>query len=263
MQHMKKLLYIAFLLLQSTAAGAASGDDASTDSLYATQNHAQIRNVVADFVKQQTALMTGKVTYQIDEVDRRIVLPKCAQLEAFLPSNSQLVGNTSVGVRCISTPDDNKAGNSQARSAGTPANGWSIFVPVQIRFNLSLLTSARQLPSGHTLQEQDLDSQSTESSRAEGFTDPQQVIGKVLRFGIAAGQVLRENMLREPYSVKQGQVVQIIVQGNGFSIRSEGTALNNAGNGQNVQIRIGSNRIGSSRVISGIARTGGIVEIAP
>ena len=108
------------------------------------------------------------------------------------------------------------------------------------------------------MQEQDLASQSTETSRTEGFTDPRQVIGKVLRYSITAGQVLREDMLRQPYSVTQGQVVQLAVQGNGFSIRSEGVALNNAGEGQSVQIRVGS-----GRVISGVARAGGVVEIAP
>ena len=83
-------------------------------------------------------------------------------------------------------------------------------------------------------------------------------IGKVLRYGIAAGQVLRENMLRAPYSITQGQVVQLVVQGGNFSIRSEGIALNNAGEGQTVQVRTSS-----GRVISGIAGTGGVVEIEP
>ena len=221
------VILIAFLLLQSAAAGA-------------TQDHSQIRNIVAGFLQQQTAALPGKVTYQIDEIDRRIVLPKCARLEAFLPTGSQLIGKTSVGVRCAEK------------------NGWSIFVPAQIRLNLNLLTSARQLPQGHTLQEQDIASQATETSQTGGFTDPKQVIGKVLRYGISAGQVLREDMLRQPYSVTQGQAVQIAVQGSGFSIRNEGIALNNASEGQTVQVRVGS-----GRVISGVARAGGTVEIVP
>lgn len=243
---MKKLLLIAFLLLQSAAAGAAPASDTPAD-------HAQIRNIVASFVQQQTASLPGKVTYQIDEIDRRIILPKCAGLEAFLPAGSQLIGKTSVGVRCTPSPRKEYVNDRSART-----NGWSIFVPVQIRYNLNLLTSARQLPPGHTLQEQDIASQATESSQSGGFTDPKQVIGKVLRYGIAAGQVLREDMLRQPYSVAQGQVVQLVVQGSGFSIRSEGVALSNASEGQAVQVRVGS-----GRVISGVARAGGIVEIVP
>lgn len=254
MRTMKKFLLLAFLLLQSAAAGAAPERDAlprNTPSATA-QDHAQIRNIVTGFVQQQTAALPGKAIFQVDEIDRRIVLPKCADLEAFLPAGSQLIGKTSVGVRCTSAPRKEEAGAPQE-----PANGWSVFVPVQIRFNLNLLTSARQLPPGHTLQEHDLASQVTESSRAEGLTDPRQVVGKVLRYGVAAGQMLREDMLREPYSVTQGQIVPLMVRGSGFSIRSEGVALNNASEGQAVQVRVGA-----GRVISGVAR-GGMVEMAP
>lgn len=245
MRPMKKLLLVAFLLLQSAAAGAAAAGDvpARNGPSAEPQDHAQIRDVVASFVQQQTAALPGKVTFQVDEIDRRIVLPRCDKLEAFLPAGGQLIGRTSIGVRCTSS---------------TRTNGWSIFVPVRIRLSLNLLTSARQLPPGHTLQEQDLASQATETSRPGGFTDPKQVLGKVLRYGIAAGQVLREDMLRQPYSVTQGQIVQLAVQGNGFSIRSEGVALNNASEGQSVQVRVGS-----GRVISGIARADGVVEIVP
>jgi len=267
MQPMKKLILVAFLLLQSAAGGAASaGDAAGRSAPSAAQDHARIRNTVTQFVEQQTAALPGKATYQIDEIDRRIALPPCANFEAFLPPGSQLIGKTSVGVRCApssrqeETQEKNQEKNmaGQTRTNDSRTNGWSIFVPVQIRVSLNLLTSARQLPPGHTLQEHDLASQTTEASRTEGFTDPQQVLGKVLRYGISAGQVLREDMLRQPYSVKQGQVVQIAVQGNGFSIRSEGVALNNAGEGQAVQIRVSS-----GRVVSGVARAGGLVEIAP
>lgn len=243
---MNRFLWASALLLQSVVAWAAAASDAPAPPPATAQDHAQVRNAVAGFVQQQTAALPGKVAYQVGEIDRRIVLSRCASLEAFLPAGSQLIGKTSVGVRC-NTPAHN----------GHPG-GWSIFVPVQVRISLDLLTSARQLPMGHTLQEQDIVTQTTEISRPGGFTDPAQVIGKVLRYGIAAGQALREDMLRQPYSVTQGQVVPLAVQGDGFSIRSEGVALSNAAEGQSVQIRVGS-----GRVIGGVARAGGIVEIAP
>lgn len=228
---MRTLLSLLLLLLHPMAACAA--DHA------AFQSHAQINQTVADFVKQQTAPLAAKVDYRIEKLDSRLALAPCTKLEAFLPGGSQLIGKTSIGVRC------------------TDKNGWQIFVPAQIRLTLNLLISARQLPAGHTLQEQDIALQTMEISRTEGYTDAGQVIGKVLRYSIAAGQVLRDDMLRAPYSVTQGQPVQVVARGNGFSIRSEGVALNNAADGQAVQVRVGS-----GRAISGIARNGA-VEIAP
>lgn len=154
-------------------------------------------------------------------------------MEAFLPNGSQLAGKTSIGVRC------------------NEKNGWNILVPVQIKITQELLISARQLTLGHVLHEQDIAKQSIEMSRPAGFTNPEQVLGKVLRYSIAAGQVLRDDMLRAAYSVTQGQFVPITSHGPGFSVRNEGVALNNASEGQNVQVRVGS-----GRVIGGVARNG-------
>lgn len=234
MSPMKKRLLISLLLLQSLLAGAAEV------SVRATQDHAQIRAVVADFVKQQTASLPGKVSPQIGEIDKRIALPECSRLEAFLPAGSQFVGKTSVGVRCLEE------------------NGWSIFVPVQVKISINLLVSAHQLAPGHTLQAADIVTQTSEIGQSGGLSDPALALGKVLRFGIGAGQVLREDMLRLPYSVAQGQVVQLAAQGGGFSIRSEGVALNNASVGQTVQVRVGS-----GRVISGVAGSSGVVAVSP
>lgn len=228
---MKRLLTSILLLLHCLAASAADSP--------ALQSHAQINSAVAAFVQQQTASLAAKVDYRIETLDPRLSLPHCARIEAFLPSGSQLIGKTSIGVRCAEK------------------NGWQVFVPVQIKVTLNLLIAARQLPAGHQLQEQDIARQTTEVSRTEGYTDVGQVIGKVLRYGIAAGQVLRSDMLRAPYSVTQGQVVQTLVKGRGFSIRGEGVAMSNAAEEQAVQVRVSS-----GRVISGIARNG-IVEISP
>jgi len=205
-----------------------------------TQDNVQLRNIAVSFVKQQIASLPGKVSYKVDEIDPRTAMPACSRLEAFLPAGSQFIGRTSIGVRCMET------------------NGWSIFVPVQIRISMNLLVSARQLPMGHVLQAQDLTSQTIEISRTAGLSDANQAIGKVLRYGIATGQMLREDMLRQPFSVKQGQIVQLLVQGDAFSIRSEGAALANASAGQTVNVRSSS-----GRVIGGVAQANGVVEIGP
>lgn len=229
---MKKCILIGYLLLHCTAALAAPATS--------TQDHALIKNVALAFVQQQSAALPGKVTYNIDGIDPRLAMPACNTLEAFLPAGSQFIGNTAIGVRCMEK------------------NGWSIFVPVRIKVSLDLLVTVRQLPLGHTLQQQDLTSQTVGISQNVGFTDLTQVIGKVLRYSIAAGQVLREDMLRLPFSVTQGRTVQLVTQGDGFNISSEAVALSNASEGQSVQIRTGS-----GRVISGIARTNGLVEVSP
>jgi flagella basal body P-ring formation protein FlgA len=224
---MKKLLLIVLLLLQPIGAMAAS-----------TQDHTLIREVVAAFIQQQTADLPGKVSYEVGEIDRRISLPECRKLEALLPTGGKLVGKTAVRVRC------------------NDAQGWSISVRVQIKVSADMLISARALPMGYTLREEDIATQTTESTQAGGMTDAKQAVGKVLLRGISAGQVLREDMLRPPYSIVQGQTVQLIVRGNKFSIRNEGVSLNNAIEGQTIQVRTPS-----GRTLGGIAGASGVVEV--
>ncbi len=237
---MNKYLLLTLMLVQAVIAAPA------TPAQQEYQDPLQIRNIVKDFVQQQTSSMPGKVTFEVDELDKRLALAKCPRLEAFLPGGASLTGKAMIGVRCLTgTGSDHH-------------HSWSIFVPVQIRHSLTVLISARQLPPGHVLEEPDLSSQLIESVPSGTFSDPAQVQGKVLRYSINAGQVLREDMLRQAYSITQGQIVQLTLLSNGFSIRNEGVALGNAGEGQNVQVRVAS-----GRVISGIARAGGIVEIAP
>lgn len=227
MRAMKKLLLIGLLLLQPITTIAVG-----------TQDHALIKNAVAAFVQQQTADLPGNVTYKVEEIDRRISLPECGKLEVLLPAGGKLIGRTAVRVRC------------------NEAHGWSISVPVKITVSADLLISARALPMGYTLREEDLATQITETTQSGGMTDAKQAVGKVLLHGISAGQVLRESMLRAPYSIVQGQVVQLIVRGNKFSIRNEGVALNNASEGQAVRIRTSS-----GRTLGGIAGADGVVEI--
>ena len=74
---------------------------------------------------------------------------------------------------------------------------------------------------------------------------------------MVAGSVLRQEMLKLAPVVQQGQSVLLTSNGSGFSITAEGKALNNANEGQVVQVKAES-----GTVVSGIARAGGKVEVA-
>lgn len=200
--------------------------------------HQRISGVVANFVRQQTSSLPGNVSFHVDEIDPRLALTACERIEAFLPERSRMLGRVSVGVRC------------------NAARGWKIYVPVQVSATLDLLVAAGRLPIGHVLRDRDLSSVTMEVTQMTGLTDRKQAVGKTLRYGIAAGQVLTEQMMRPAYSVTQGQIVQLVANGSGFSINSEGAALNNASEGQSVQVRVKS-----SRVIGGVAGSNGVVEV--
>ena len=204
----------------------------------AQQNHASILDAVTAFVRAQTQDFPGKVAFKVNEIDPRTVRSACPKLEVFLPAGSQLLGNSMVGVRC------------------TDKNGWTLFLPVHVSISVDMLITNKPLPQGHMLQVEDISRQNAEMTQMDILTDSSLAIGKVLKNSVGVGQVLRQDMLRAPYAVTQGQTVQLQAGGAGFSIRSEGRALSNAAEGQSVQVRTPS-----GQVVSGTVLSGGAVEI--
>jgi len=75
---------------------------------------------------------------------------------------------------------------------------------------------------------------------------------------VAAGQPLRATMMAAPVVIQSGRPVKVIVQGAGFSVANEGTALGNARAGQAIRVRLAS-----GKVVSGTATQNGEVVIRP
>lgn len=228
--HMKRLSALLFLAAFTPCTWAAAKP---------RHDLADIRDTAVRFATLETSGLPGEITVKADEIDPRLNFAPCSMpLEAFLPVGALLRGKTTVGVRCNDKP------------------GWSLFVPLTIRITLPILVSSHPLPQGKTLESDDFSLQTGEVNNPAILTAPEQAIGKILKFPLGAGQVLRQDMLRPPYVVVQGQKVVLAVSGNGFNIRSEGVALNNAAESQPVQVKVASGQI-----VNGVARADGSVEV--
>lgn len=199
-----------------------------------------VTNAVDQLLRTQTRGLPGRVNYTIGQLDPRTQLTPCPAVEAFLPPGNRLWGRISVGVRCLAE------------------GGWTVYVPVQVSVTANFLVSARPLSPGQILGINDVVTQSGDLASLPGgvLTDVQQALGKTVKNGISAGQPLRADMLTAPLVVQQGQTVKVISRGAGFSVSSEGRAMNNAAEGQVAQVRTPS-----GQTVSGIARPGGVVEI--
>jgi len=189
------------------------------------QDHAVIRDTALTYAQAQTHDMPGKVSIQVANIDPRTALPACTGLEAFMPNGAKLIGKTSIGVRCNEKP------------------GWSVFVQATIKVSADLLVANRPLSQGLVLSAADFSVQSGELGQPSILTAPEQAIGKTLKFAIGAGQVLRLDMLRPDFVIKQGQTVRLYVRANNFVVSSEGQALNDATAGQAVRIKTASGQV--------------------
>lgn len=204
------------------------------------QSHVAIRDAALNYAQTLMGTMPGKVDIQVIDIDPRTVLPACASLEAFLPNGAKTIGKTSIGVRCNEKP------------------GWSVFVQVTIKVSADLLVANRPLPQGLILSADDFSVQSGELGQPGILTAPEQAIGKTLKFAIGAGQVLRLDMLRPDFVIKQGQTVRLYARSKGLIVSSAGQALNDAIEGQAVRIKTES-----GQTISAYASKDGNAEVHP
>ena len=205
----------------------------------AQQNMAEIRQTADSYARQQTAHLTGQVSVTVGAIEP-MQLAACAKLQAFMPLGAKLWGNSNIGVRCSQGAD------------------WTVYVPVTVRVQAPVLVATRPLPSGKQLVAEDLTLQMAELTQlpAGVIGNQQDALGKVLTSGVVAGNPLRQDMLRAPILVRQGQSVRLIAQGAGFKVSSEGKALNNAAIGQQVQVKAQN-----GQTVSGVVKPDGTVEV--
>ena len=201
---------------------------------------AQIHKAVDQLVRHQTAGLPGKVSFTFGVIDTRLNLPACPAPEAFVPAGARLWGSASVGVRC--------GGNSP----------WTIYVPVSIKIITGVVVAAHALAQGRSIELTDMMVQEADLGQLPGavITEPQQALGRIATLSIAPGQPLRQDLLRSPPVIQQGQSVTLRAQGAGFNASAEGKAVSNASEGQVAQVRTPS-----GHTINGIARLGAIVDI--
>jgi flagellar basal body P-ring formation protein FlgA len=230
-----KLFILLFLVKTSFQLSA-------DNSLSQYQDIYLIQNAVKDFIDSHAISSGGVVQVEVGQIDNRITLPKCAHPEPFMPPGNRLWGKTSVGVRC------------------SGELGWTIYVPAEIRIMTNVLYVVRPIARDQTIGFDDVSLQMVNLTQfPEGvLTEHSQAVGKVAAVNITAGQPVRPNMIRAPFIILRGQNVKLTVVGRGFSVSSEGLALSDASDGQVLQVR---NPTG--RIISGLARHNGVVEVRP
>ena len=209
-------------------------------SSHARQEPAEVKRVIEEFLRVQSRGLPGEASFTVGAIDPNNNLAPCPALEAFLPAGGRPWGRINVGVRC------------------QVAGGWSIYVPAQVRVMGDYFVTARPLARGQAITDGDLARRKGDLAElpAGVVTEEAQAIGKTLNVGTQSGQILRTDTLRAPPAVQQGQSVRIVSKGKGFQVATEGKALNNAADGQVVQVRTAS-----GQTLSGIARTGGTVEV--
>lgn len=177
------------------------------------------------------------VNTRLGVVDARLKPAPCSRAEPFMPKGVPPWGATRVGLRCTEGPV-----------------AWQLFVPVHIQVQAQALALTAALPAGKVLNEADLELNTVDWSaqRQPPLVDAAHVLGRTLTRALAIGATVRAQDLKQRRWFAAGDRVKVVSAGAGFSVATDGLALNDGLDGQRVRVQLLSN--------GGSAQRGPIVQ---
>lgn len=246
------LLVIAAVVYGCFGSSFVNAEEQVAKNINSKQDVNVIKKKVKEFLQIQATGLPGKVDVNVMPIDARLKLNSCPSLVLFLPNGSRAWGKTSVGVRCAMQDADQ---NDSLEKAQMP---WTIYVQANVAVITDYLIAAAPLSQGQVISNSDVLFQQGDLTKLPPgiYTNVAQVIGSTVKVSLMAGSVLRQEMLKLPLAVQQGQTVTLSSSGNGYRVTAEGKALASVSEGQIVQVKIAS-----GQVVSGVAKSGGLIEV--
>lgn len=210
-------LLLACLLLGSVAGVRAQVDAASLQQ--------QVREFALAGVRQGAA---PRVQVVVGELDARLHLAPCEQVEPHLLNNAPLWGRTRIGIRCVRGP-----------------SRWNVFLPLTVKVYGPALVATRPLPAGSVISAADLAQGEVDLAEeaSSALVRDHLVVGRTLARPLASGQSLRQSHLKLRQWFAAGETIQVVASGPGFRVASEAQALTQGVEGQPARVKTESGRV--------------------
>ena len=200
------------------------------------QPHADLEAAATQFLDQYFE-DRYELKLKFGKLDSRLRLAKCEPARrVFLPSNRKPIGSISMGVRCIQP-------------------SWKVHIPVRVQAFTQVLVATRPIVKNSIINQADLQFVRQDISRYSAgiFTQPEHLIGMVAKRSIRHDAVITPRMVKPKRLVNRGDVISIIAEANGLTIRTSGKALMDGHQGQIIQVK--NNRSGRQISAEVIARS--------
>ena len=226
------LLLISLSLLAPTAGFTQERD---------FESHGDIIAAAKDLIEH--ALSSDvEAEINIAPLDIRLNLNKCDQaLDAFIPAGSDLIGRTTVGVRC------------------TGRKPWKIFVAASISIYSDVVVAVDYITRGTNIQADQVKTVKKETSLISRgyYSTPDQVVGKVAKYIINKDGIIYPSSVAKPKLVMRGKEVVILARSGEIVVKMRGKAISDGSLGDLVQIR--NSR--SHRIVQGEVIDSNLVQV--
>jgi flagella basal body P-ring formation protein FlgA len=188
-----------------------------------------LQDRLTTFFAQQLAGFSDDVSVTVRTPPN--LYPSCEQPSFNVTGTTKLWGNVNVLARC--------ANEKRYLQVVVQATGNYVVAAVPIARGTLLQANSVMLKRGRL-----------DQLPPRTMLDINQAQEAVSLRDVAPGQPIQLTMLRQAWRVKAGQQVMVVANGDGFSINSEGKALNNAAVAQNARVRMSSGQVVSGTVDS-------------
>jgi flagella basal body P-ring formation protein FlgA len=162
------------------------------------------------------------------QLDPRLRLAPCDQIQPYLPPGARPWGKTRVGLRCARGPV-----------------AWNVYLPVTVKVWAPALVTAVSVAADTPLSAEQLQLAVVDIAEQASpvYTRSDELVGRRLSRALAAGTALRADSLRARIWFAAGDTVQVDSVGNGFRISGEAEALSPGVEGQPVRLRSASGKL--------------------
>ncbi len=209
----------------------------------AVQDLSSIANAATDFVRAQfgAGAGNGQLHINVAQLDPRLRLAACQQpLQGFAPAALTAGARMTIGVRCAQPQ-------------------WSVFVPVNVETEMTVLTLNKAIarlgkPGPGDIEHKRL---RVPGFAADYLTDPAELSGRHLRMAAAPGTALTTGLLVKDTLIRRGQRVTLIAAAGGLEVRAQGEAVADASPAGRVRVL----NLNSRRIVEGRVETADRVRI--
>ena len=183
---------------------------------------------------QSSGATALRMEVKVGNLDSRLRLAPCGNVEPYLPPGSRLWGRTRIGLRCIDG-----------------VSRWNVSLPVTVNAFGNAWVIKSPVQPGAAITEDDV--VEAEVNWAE---EPNPVIrdralwvGQTATRVLTTGQTLRQGMVKPAQVFQAGAVVRVVAQGPGFQVSSDAQALSAGVVGQVAKVRMENGRVSSGVVL--------------
>lgn len=229
-------LILTLASLATTANAAETGDSAAGQQIYKAVEQTLLQRVRED----HPDVPAGHITTSITVNDATANLDPCPEPVRVDWRGSSLSSRLTPRVSCEDL-------------------GWQVYIPVGLTVNVPVVVTARSLSRGQRLAPADLSMAMTDVStlRHGHYDSPTELAGYEVARNLTKGTVVTPYVAKPPVMIERGDRVIIVATGAGLSVQTEGEALREGAEGQQIPVR----NLSSRQTIHAYVISKGVVEI--